>query len=102
SAALRADPPRLQYASALCADAVLAMARKLKTPTPAEIERIQFVREVLREAHWRAKSCGCPQLAKKIQSAIKSVEGASRHAWRAYRAHRIMIAPPLKLAADPL
>lgn len=55
------------------------MTSKLKPVPPGGMQAVQSAAVHLQQALRMAKVAGCPSLALKIQSAIKSVGGAERH-----------------------
>lgn len=69
------------------------MARKLKPCTLPQLHMIDQAEEALRQALELLRpedeynyGADCPATRKKIRSALKSIGGAKRHAWRRYRA----------------
>ena len=56
---------------------------KLRTATAADLGKIQAAIKTLRTVRDELKSAGCRQSARYVARALKSVEGAERHAMRA-------------------
>lgn len=56
--------------------------RKLRPATPRQHQRLKDALEYLREARKCVADAECPSTLKKVQSAIKSAEGAERHMLR--------------------
>lgn len=59
------------------------MARKLRTTTTRDLIEIGIAIEQLRGVRERLKAAGARQAARYVAAALKSVEGAQRHAKRA-------------------
>jgi hypothetical protein len=56
---------------------------KMRTASEADLAKIQTAIETLRAVRDELKSAGCRQSARYVAKALKSVEGANRHAMRA-------------------
>lgn len=62
------------------------MPRKLASIDADGVQRIDRAINDLRMVRDELKGQGCTEAAKAVTRAIKSAEGASRHAWRRFRA----------------
>lgn len=56
------------------------MAKKVKSVKYGQLLMIERAEELLKEAKAQLRMAECPQSIKKVNSAIKSVQGAARHA----------------------
>lgn len=62
------------------------MSRPLTPATRLDVTRVMDALEMLRAVRARLADADCPAALAKVQSAIKSTEGALRHVQRRYRA----------------
>lgn len=62
------------------------MPRKLTPATPATLAECHRAIRALRSARNHLRRAGAPEAAEYVSRALKSAEGALRHAWRRYYA----------------
>lgn len=65
------------------------MARPLRIVTPEDLNHVRFAVDKLKEVRDTLKKGGAKRAALYVSSALKSVEGAARHAERAVIEHRL-------------
>ena len=75
------------------------MARAIRPAVPEDGARVEQVVLCLKEARHHARLAGCPATLRKLQSALKSAEGAKRHLARRLSRSAPAIALPEQIEA---
>ena len=64
------------------------MARKVKPANQMQVNDTYAALELLQQARLRLKAAGCPKAMARVEAAIRSTQGAMRHAWRRLESER--------------
>ena len=77
------------------------MPRAIRPAVPEDGARVEQVVLCLKVARHHARLAGCPATLRKLQSALKSAEGAKRHLARRLASSTAAIAPPEQNEPSP-